>query len=199
VAPKYSRTMFSTQFPEGYKFGYQSRSGTGQSSLSLCFLGEAALAKSFAWLDGHSSRIMSSFGKSLKHRELPVLHVRVFLSRTLTWDKDHACDLLSSVMSFVVLLFCCVFLMENMLLSTDWKYLATKLTLNPKADIIIGSPSYQAVFYRMGPCSHIVLYKNHGQTSSHLMRGVVDIISCLLLPLCFTGGFVVNSFCKCQL
>jgi hypothetical protein len=104
-----------------YKFGYQSRSGTGQSSLSLCFLGEAVLAKSFSWLDGHSSRIMSSFGKSLKHRELPVLHVRVFLSRTLTWDKDHACDLLSSVMSFVVLLFCCVFLMENMLLSTDWK------------------------------------------------------------------------------
>jgi hypothetical protein len=33
--------------------------------------------------------------------------------------------------------------MENMLLSIDWKYLATKLTLNPKADIIIGSPSYQ--------------------------------------------------------
>ncbi len=129
--------------PEAYKFGYQSRSGTGQSSLSLCFLGEAALAKSFAWLDGHSSRIMSSFGKSLKHRELPVLHVRVFLSRTLTWDKDHVCDLLSSLMSFVVLLFCCVFLMENMLLSTDWKYLATKLMLDPKADIIIGFPSYQ--------------------------------------------------------
>jgi hypothetical protein len=73
--------------------------------------------------------------------------------------------------------------------------------LNPKADIIIGSPSYEAVFSRMGPCSHIVLYKNRGQTSSHLMGWVVDIISChcaLQEVLWWTASASANCECNLQ-